>query len=456
MIILSAAVRQEVATTARLAGPLIGGQLAYLGMAFVDTVMAGNLSAETLAAVALGGSVFSSLHLFVLGVLLALPPFVSEYEGRESPEARAQIAPFARQVGWVAVGLSALAVLAAVNLAPLLRAVGIGPELIPVVMEYLSALAWGIPAWSLYLVLRFLSEGLSLSRPTLYFGVLGLPANALANYALMYGHFGFPPLGAAGCGYATALVWWLQLCGFALYVARHPRYRGLALFDRLEPPHRETIARILKVGVPIAVAVFMEGSLFTIAALAVGSLGTVPMAGHQVALNFAALTFMIPLGISMAVTVRVGNAVGRGDPQAVRFRAAVGVGIAMACQLGSASLMLLLPGRIAAIYTDNPAVAAIAVELLLLAALFQLSDGLQVSCAGALRGIKDTRLPMLLTAVSYWLVGFPVGWAAGFAAGWGARGIWMGLIAGLTTAAVLLAVRLHRISHRPSDWLNAV
>ena len=200
MIILSAAVRREVAITARLAGPLIGGQLAYLGMAFVDTVMAGNLSAETLAAVALGGSVFSSLHLFVLGVLLALPPFVSEYEGRESPEARARIAPFARQVGWVAVGLSLLAVLVAVSLAPLLEAVGIGAELTPVVMDYLSALAWGIPAWSLYLVLRFLSEGLSLSRPTLYFGVLGLPVNALANYALMYGHFGFPPLGAAGCG----------------------------------------------------------------------------------------------------------------------------------------------------------------------------------------------------------------------------------------------------------------
>ena len=186
--------------------------------------------------------------------------------------------------------------------------------------------------------------------------------------------------------------------------------------------------------------------MFTAVALAIGSLGTAQVAGHQVALNFVAITFMVPLGIAMAVTVRVGHAVGRGDPGAVRFIALVGGGMATAAQVVSASVMLLFPRQVAAIYTDDPAVVAVARDLLFLAAIFQLSDGLQASAAGALRGLKDTRVPMLITVVAYWLVGIPLGWFLGFPLGLGARGLWMGLIAGLTFAAALLAARFVRVS----------
>ena len=203
-------------------------------------------------------------------------------------------------------------------------------------------------------------------------------------------------------------------------------------------------------GLPIGVAVFVEISMFAAVALAIGSLGTAPVAGHQVALNFVAVTFMVPLGISMAVTVRVGHAVGRGDPGAVRFTALVGGGMAMAAQAVSASVMLLLPRQVAAIYTDDPAVIAVARDLLVLAAVFQLSDGLQVSAAGALRGLKDTRVPMLVIVVAYWLVGILLGWLLGFFLGFGARGLWMGLIAGLTLAATLLAARFLRVT-----WASA-
>ena len=200
------------------------------------------------------------------------------------------------------------------------------------------------------------------------------------------------------------------------------------------------------IGVPIGVAIFIEGSLFSVAALLIGSLGTEIVAGHQVAINFAALTFMVPLGISMAMTVRVGFAAGRGDVGAARFAAFVGAGLALTSQSISAAVMLLVPRQVASIYTADPAVVAMAVKLLFLAAFFQISDGVQVSAAGALRGLKDTRVPMVITVVAYWLVGMPVGWYLGFRRGLGAEGMWIGLIAGLTVAALLLAVRFFRLT----------
>ena len=421
----------------------MGGQLAGIGLSFIDTVMAGNLDARALAAVAIGASVWSSVNVFCLGVLLAITPSVAQLDGAGD---RAAIGPFARQAFWVSLGLAVVAIAAILHVQPLMELLRVEPEVVPTVAGYLAALTWGVPAWFLYLVLRFLSDGLHASRPSLYFGLLGLPVNVAANWVLMYGKLGFPALGAVGCGYATAAVWWAQCLALLLYVSRHRRYRDLDLFARLEPPRRRAIADLLRVGLPIGAAVFFEISMFTAVALAIGSLGTAQVAGHQVALNFVAITFMVPLGIAMAVTVRVGHAVGRRDPGSVRFVAFVGGGMAMAAQVVSASVMLLFPRQVAAIYTDDPAVVAVARDLLFLAAIFQLSDGLQASAAGALRGLKDTRVPMLITVVAYWLVGIPLGWFLGFPLGLGARGLWMGLIAGLTFAAALLAARFVRVS----------
>jgi MATE family multidrug resistance protein len=178
-------------------------------------------------------------------------------------------------------------------------------------------------------------------------------------------------------------------------------------------------------------------------------MGTYQVAGHQVAINFAAMTFMVPLGISMAISVRVGNAVGRRDAPGVRFSARVGTGLALGFQAVAAMVMLLFPRAVARLYTSDPRVVAVAAELLVLAALFQLSDGVQASAAGALRGVRDTRIPMAIVVVAYWLIGLPLGWWLAFGLGLGARGLWMGLIAGLTAAAALLAVRFHRVAARP-------
>ena len=435
--------RAEVAATASLAAPLVGGQVAHVGLNFIDTLMAGRIGPAELAAVALGSSVWSAVGLFTMGVLMAVPPSVAQLVGGDRRE---RIAPLIRQAFWMALGLSVVTIAVAANLRPLLEALDVEPEIVPTVVGYPRALAWGIPALCGYLILRFLSEGLGSSRPTLYFGWIGLPVNIFANWVLMYGHFGVPELGAVGCGYATAIVWWAQFGGIALYIARGSRYRGLGLFAQLEPPDARRIRELLGIGLPVGVALFIEGSLFSVVALLIGTLGTEAVAGHQVAINFAALTFMVPLGISMAITVRVGFAVGRGDRAGARRAAFVGAGLALTSQVISASVMVFLPRHVARIYTDDPAVIAIAVSLLLLAAIFQISDGIQVSAAGALRGLKDTRRPMLITVVAYWLVGLPVGWILGFRVGMGAEGMWIGLIAGLSVAALLLAVRFQRLT----------
>lgn len=440
-------IRTEARATLILAAPLIGGQLAGVGMNFIDTVMAGKLNAQALAAIAVGGSVWATLMLTMTGVLMALPPTVAQLDGSRR---RAEIAPAFWQSAWIATGLAAALIVVARNTEPLLAALRVEPEIVPVVLSYLSALCWGAPPLAGYLVLRFLSEGLGATRPTLYFGLLGLPLNVLANYLLIYGHWNFPRLGAVGCGYATATVWWAQLLGMLLYVGVHQRYADLNLWNRFCAPRLKEISELLKLGAPVGVAWFLETSMFTTAALLIGSLGVSEVAGHQVAINFAALTFMLPLGMSMAITVRVGNAVGRRDPATARRAALVGMGLAMLCQLGSASVMLFAPRWVAGMYTQDEAVIRVAVELLFLAAIFQLSDGVQVSSAGALRGLKDTLAPMLITVFAYWVVGLPLGYWMGFRLGWGAPGLWVGLIGGLTVAAALLGARLQRLLRRLS------
>lgn len=429
----------------RLAAPLIGGQLALVGLSAIDTVMAGRFDAQALAAVAVGSSIFFSLDLFVFGTLLAVPPAVAELDGGGR---RSQVGPFLRQAVWVAVVFGALLIAALVHTEPFLHLFRVQPEIAPITADYLRALCWGVPAWVIYLTLRFTSEGLGETRPHLFAGLLGLPLNVVANYALMYGVWGFPALGAVGCGYATALVWTIQALAILAWVAWRREYRGLHLLARLDRPRPRRIARILRLGLPIAVSLFVEGSIFTAVALVLASMGTEVVAGHQVALSFVGVTFMFPLGFAMAITVRVGNAVGRRDAAGARQAAGVGVALAMVCQVISAGLMLLAPRLVAEAYSDDPEVIAVAVDLLFFAALFQLSDGLQVSLGGALRGLQDTRVPMLVVVVAYWLVGLPAGWYLTFRAGWGAGGLWLGLVAGLTAAALLLALRFLRVSMR--------
>jgi MATE family multidrug resistance protein len=439
---MSGVVSRDVAQTLRLAVPVVVGQWAAVAMTFVDTLMCGRFSPEALAAVAVGGSLWATVMLFLTGIVMALPPTLAQARGARRVDL---CASSGWQMFWIGQGVAVAGICALLAAGVLLRAVKVDPGIVPLSTDYLRAIVVGLPAFAGYQVLRFFNEGFGQTRPAMIFGLAGLGVNVVLNYLLIFGGAGLPALGVVGCGYATAIVFWLQLLGLGVYTLRARRYEALAL-GRIIGPKIEVMKDLLRLGLPIGVAVFVEASLFSGVALLVGRLGAETVAGHQVAVNVAALTFMVPLGVGMAATVRVGEGVGRGDLVAARRAGLVGIGLALVAQSLSALIMATLPRWIARIYTADVGVIEAASALLLLAALFQLPDGLQVSSAGALRGLKDTRVPMMMTLVAYWGIGLPLAWVLGVRFGLGAKGTWIGLIAGLATAGLLLCGRFLRLS----------
>ncbi|HEX7342584.1 MAG TPA: MATE family efflux transporter [Rhodanobacteraceae bacterium] len=431
-------VRREWRATLHLALPLIGAQLASMGTNVVDAMLAGHLSAHVQAAVTTGASVWSLAILAGIGTMLAVPPTVAQLDGAGR---RDEIGAVIRQALWIALLLGVLLCLFVRNAEPLLNHIGVVPSLRHDTGEFLRAVGWGAPALVGYFTLRGLSEGLSLPRPSLMFSLMGLVVLAPLDYVLMYGALGVPELGALGSGIATAITLWLEFIAFGIYILRHRNYRGIGLLDRFDWPHWKVIVELLHLGVPMAFSVLMEGGVFVAAALAIATLGVDQEAAHQIALNVSSVTFMLPLGLAMAITIRVGNAVGRGDGMAVRYAGFCGIALALATQLVSATLILTLPHAIAHLYSDNRTVITLAASLLVIAGVFQFADGIQVASNGALRGLKDTRVPMLITAFAYWGVGMPVGLWLTFGRDMGARGMWMGLAAGLSMAALLLFLR---------------
>lgn len=324
----------------------------------------------------------------------------------------------------------------------------IDATIIPITQGYLQAIAWGMPAFCVYLALRFVSEGIGHTRPIMYIQLVALLANAVGNYILMFGKLGAPAMGAVGAGWSSAIVLCLDAVLMFLYARFQPRYHALNLFGTPARPHMEEIGELLRLGAPIALTITMEVGLFTAVSLLMGSLGITAVAAHQIALNYTALTFMVPLGISMAITIRVGHAMGARDATAARLSGIVGMGMAVASMLLSAIVILLIPEKIVLLYTTETTVAKLAVSLLHVAALFQVSDGLQVSAVGALRGLKDTRVPMLITFFAYWIVGLPLAYLLGINRALGPQGLWIGLIFGLTVAALLLSLRFRMITRR--------
>src|SRR6056297_1299206 len=433
----------EIRRTLLLAGPLIVGQVTSYGMNFVDTVMAGRLGRIDLGAIAIGSSIWAAGLMFVLGVLMSVSPAVSQLDGAGR---RLQAGEMTRQALWIALAISVLLALGARNAGWVMAALEVEPSVAALALGYLKAMSWGAPALTMMFVLRFFSEGAGYTRPTMYIGILGILFNVPLNYILMFGKLGFEPMGAVGCGWATALVFWLQFIALALYIRYRRQYAEFELYQGFSRPSPREIRGLLRVGLPIGVTIFFEGSLFVSAALLIGTLGALPIAAHQIAINFAGMAFMVPLGLAGAITVRVGNALGRGDPSGARIAGQVGIGLSIVFAALSASLMFFLPEWIARIYTAEREVIELAASLLMLAAIFQLSDCLQVASAGALRGYKDTRRPMLYSVFSYWAIGLSTGYWLTFERDWGAAGMWVGLIAGLTVAAVLLGGRFIRLS----------
>ena len=430
---------RELRATATLALPLVLGHVSTGLINFVDNVIAGHHGTRTLASVTVGTALLWLPMMVPIGTLIALTASVSQLDGAGR---RHEIAPLFRQALWLGLGLGLLmfAFLSAVPLA--LGAFGIAADIIPGATAFTHAVRWGVPALTLFFCMRYLSEGLHWTLPTMVLGFGGLVVLAPLGYALTFGVGPLPEMGAAGLGAASATVMWLQALGFAVYLWRSRRFAPLALFSHLEPPRWGVIRGLLATGLPIGVTVLMEGGLFIVTALLIARLGEVPAAAHQIAINVSALCFMIPMGLAEATTVRVGRALGAGDPPGVRRAAQAGYVIVLATQTLSALVLLTGHDAIVAVYTRDVAVAAMASTLLLYAATFQFPDGIQVMSAGSLRGLRDTRVPMFLAMAAYWGLGMPLGAGLGLGLGWGPQGMWTGLIVGLTAAAVLMGWRL--------------
>jgi MATE family multidrug resistance protein len=430
-----------------LAGPLAVNNLVIAGMMLTNTAMAGRLGPGPLAGVAVGGSYYQMFWLFGLGVLMSISPLVAHAYGAGRDE---EVGRRFRQGIWLALMLAVPLVGLLACVEPLLRWFGTDARAIPHAAGYVYAMCFGMPAMLVFLAHRYASEGIGWTRPVMYTALVGLSVNVAGNLVFTRGALGFPALGATGCGVATALAGWAMLATMHFYQRRHPVYGRFGLFARFDRPHAASLREILALGLPISGSVVSEGALFVIAALLMSTLGTVQVAAHQVAIAYAALMFMIPLSLHSATTIHVGHQVGRGDVAAGRN--AGWAGIAMCGMIMAVSSLVILFARegIAATFTSDPAVLALATTLLLYVAVFQIPDGLQVGAAGALRGFKDAHVPMALNFAAYWLLGFPLAWWLGIRMGAGPAGIWSGLIAGLFACAVLLIWRYRRTSQSSS------
>lgn len=421
----------------RLALPVTAVQVGMMTMGAVDTAMVGRVGAADLAAVALGALYFFLISIFGLGILMALDPVVAQGAGADDREA---VTRGVQRGLLLAVALGLVASALHLPAAPVLALFRQPPDVVPLAGDYARALIPGIVPFFVFSVFRQSLQALRHTRPLVVAIVIANLANVFFNWVFIFGNLGMPALGARGAGYATSVTRWLMALG--LLAAAWPLLRPLLVPLRREIWQPAPLLRLLRIGAPIGLHHELEFGAFGATALLMGTLGTIEMAAHQIAINIASLTFMVPLGLGAAAAVQVGQAVGRGDADDARRAALASLLVGVGFMTTSAAIMLLVPAALAGLYTDLEPVLLLAVTLIPIAGAFQVFDGTQAVAAGALRGLGDTRVPMLVGLVGFWLVGLPVSALLGFGAGLGPIGLWWGLVAGLGAVAVLLVARM--------------
>lgn len=438
-------IKKESSTLLKIGVPIVGTQLLGMGLNVTDTIMAGRLSAADLAGVAVGNALYQPVILFGMATLVAINPIVSQYLGARK---FFEIGKSVRQMLWLIFFLAIPSFFLIWNLDFVLHFAGVDPEIIPLSTKYIKAVSWGIPGLLLFAGLRYFSEGLAITKPAMYLALLALVLNIPADYILMYGKFGFPALGAEGTGYATTVVQLISGIAMVIFTFRFKPFKRFNIFARTKGPEWKYIKELLHVGLPSGASSTLEILLFASVSVLMGTLSVAASAAHQVTISIAATMFMIPFGLSMAISQRVGLAVGQGSLENARFRGFLGTAICTLIMIFTATLIFSIPDTIVSIYTNDPEVKTLAISLLFMAGLFQISDGLQVGGYGALRGLKDTKVPMIVNFVSYWLIGFSVGYYLGIHTDMGPKGLWVGLISGLSVAAILHNWRFHLLTKK--------
>ncbi|EIE49079.1 multidrug transporter MatE [Salipiger aestuarii] len=431
----------------RLGLPLIGGHLAQLSISFTDAAMIGRYGVPELAALTLSTTVFSVFFLFGSGFAWAVMPMVAQAATADDDT---RIRRVTRMGLWLSGAFFAMAMPVMWFAEPILNALGQNPQVAAGAGDYLRIAGVGLLPALATMVLKSYLAALERTRVVFWITVAAALANGAANYALIFGHWGAPELGIRGAAIASLLAHGVSLAGVIAYARlRLPQY---PLWQRFWRPDPEAMAEVFALGWPIGLTTLAEVGLFAATSIFIGWFGTAPLAAHGIALQISSATFMVHLGLANVATVRAGQARGRNAGAFLERDARTALGLSVVAVAITVALFVLIPERLIALFLspDDPerdAILPIGVALLMMAAVFQLVDALQVVTLGLLRGLQDTRAPMLIAGLSYWGLGLPSAWALGLVAGWGPVGIWSGLCIGLGAAAVLL---LHRF------WWGAV
>ena len=430
-----------------LAWPVLIAQAAVMANGVIDTLMAGRLSSVDLAAVGIGASIYAIVFVTAMGVLLALTPVVSHHYGAGR---YAEIGADVRQCAWLALALSVIAFVVLKHPDPLLSFSRLTPEVETKVRAYLDGVAWAVPGLMFFRVFFGFTTGIGRPRPVMVLNLLGLLLKAPLNWVFMYGHFGFPAMGGAGCGWSTAVIVWTMATLAWVWCRRDTDYAPYGVFARFDPPRLAALRELLVLGVPMGATFLVDVTAFTFMALFIARLGPDVSAAHQIAANVAVFVFMVPMALGSATGVVVGQALGAGDSRRARHAGLLGlaVGCVVAVALGAAIGFGAVP--LARAYTSDAQVAAAAATLLAIVAFYHLADSVQAVMAQVLRGYKRSTAPMVIYAVALWGVGLGGGYLLGltdtFGAPRGAAGFWMAGVASLSLAGAGVLAYFLRIS----------
>ena len=441
---------REVRALLAIGWPMFIAQLAQMGTGVVDTIMAGHYSAIDLAAIAIGYNIWLPVYLFFIGVMLGATAIVAQDFGAGRLQ---QIRDSLPQSLWLALALGLIAGPLCYFAAPLLGLLELDSSTYQKSLDYLQAVAFGMPAAALFQALRCHTQGVGIMRPFAVASVIGFCANIPLNYAFIYGKWGAPELGAAGCGWATAISMWLGPVLIAFYMTRAEALRNYLPPLKLVRPHWPAIQEITRVGLPMGLTFFLEIGVFSVLALMIASLGNTAIASHQIAVNVWDVVYMPLISVGSAMATRVGHAIGAADREGINRAIVCGTTMTLLVGLLCTVILLAVPTAIVRAYTDDAAILDMALQLVRLAALFILLDAAQVAASFCLRAFKDTRYPFLVMCFAYWGVSLPLGYWLGLAASEtaleGTIGFWKAMIAGVAISTLLICLRLHRTLQRP-------
>ncbi len=437
--------RDEFRATLKLAWPLILSNLTMSLIQATDVILMGRLSTHALAASALGVNMSITLTIFCMGLVMAASPLMASERGRKLHSVR-DIRRTFRQSIWLATMVTVPSWLIMWNAKAIMIALGQPHDLATSAASFLRGYMWSMLPFLLFQAMRHFVAALERTGWIFAVSILGIGLNALLSYALIFGKFGLPALGIFGGGLGSSIVWGILTLVLGIVLVTHPVFRRYHLFGHFWRSDWQRMRALWAIGLPIAITLGFEGAVFAGAVYLMGLINEPSVAAHTIALQLAALTFMVPMGLGQAATVRVGLAFGRGDGAAIGRAGWTAFILGVGFMAAVALVMVAMPERLIGIFIDardpeNAQVIALGVSFLALAAVFQIFDGAQVVGAGMLRGLQDTRWPMIFAGIGYWVIGLGVGAGLAFWMGWEGVGIWVGLATGLAVVSALMLTR---------------